>query len=365
MIETRYKNSVDPVRTDGRDIDPKVGTLSGEASGQLSGPVDTHLKDIAEPWKTIPMPDGSDPTYYDRPMLKEPVWEWDIPLYYYIGGTAGASLVLGAACQLDGGRDLDDVVRRCHWTGIIGSTLGGVLLIYDLGRPSRFLHMMRVFRPTSPMSMGAWILSGAAPTAITAGLFMRRPGFWGTLGEAFGYASGLFGMGLASYTGVLLGNTAVPLWQQSSRVLPVLFVGSAMASAGSIFDVMFEHPRARRITRTFGMVGRVAELTAGLVMEYKPSNVPRVTKPLKSGASGVLWKAATVLTAGSLVTMMLPKQTKKKRIAAGVLGTLGSLTMRYAVHHAGVASARDAKASFHQQRAKGTGSQEEALTMAV
>lgn len=280
-------------------------------------------------------------TYYDRPLLKEPVWEWDIPLYYYIGGTAGASLALGAATQWDRSGELDNLIRRCHWTGIIGSTIGGLLLIYDLGRPERFLHMLRVFRPTSPMNMGVWILSGAAPTAICAGLLIRRRGVLGTIGEGFGFASGFFGTALATYTGVLLGTTAIPLWQHSRRILPILFGASGMASAGSLFDMLLESPVERRITFAFGTAGRVAELAASVALERQLGRIPAVAKPLKSGFSGFLWKTAAVLTASSLIVSLLPGRSRKKRIAAGVLGSAGSLAMRYAVHHAGVVSSRD------------------------
>jgi formate-dependent nitrite reductase membrane component NrfD len=296
-----------------------------------------------------------DLTYYDRPLLKEPVWSWDIPLYYYIGGAAGASLAMGAAAQWDRSGELDNLIRRCHWTGIIGSTLGGLLLIHDLGRPERFLHMLRVFRPTSPMNMGVWILSGAAPTAICAGLLIRRRGMLGTIGEGFGFASGFFGTALATYTGVLLGTTVVPLWQHSRRILPVLFGASAMASCGSIFDILLESPVEHRITSAFGTAGRVAELAASLALERQVARVPGVVRPLKSGFSGLLWKTAAVLTASSLIVSLLPGRSRKKRIAAGILGTAGSLAMRFAIHRAGIASSRDPRAVTISQRALETG----------
>jgi formate-dependent nitrite reductase membrane component NrfD len=229
-----------------------------------------------------------------------------------------------------------------------------VLLVDDLGKPSRFLNMLRVFRPTSPMNMGTWILSGAAPTAITAGLFLRRGGFLHWIGEGFGFASGLFGMGLATYTGVLVGNTAVPLWQSSRRILPLLFGASAMASAGSLFELFSDSTRERRITRTFGTIGRVAELAAAVAMEKRVANVPQVARPLRSGFSGFLWKASTLLTAASLVASLLPRTSRKKRVVAGVLGAAGSIALRYAVHTAGIASARDPRATFHSQRAATT-----------
>ncbi|MGI8745030.1 MAG: NrfD/PsrC family molybdoenzyme membrane anchor subunit [Bryobacteraceae bacterium] len=257
-------------------------------------------------------------TYYDRPLLKPPVWEIDIPIYYYLGGAAGAALVLGAAAQFDGDPRLATFTQRCHWIGIIGSSAGGALLIHDLGRPARFLNMLRVFRPTSPMNMGAWILSGTAPLAITAGLFQGR------IGQIAGYGAGLFGLGLAGYTGVLLSNTAIPVYQQSRRILPVLFLASAAASAASILDLIIDEPRAARITFAFGTAGRLTELTAG-------SRMP---------ISGTLWKAATVLTGASLLVSLIPGKSRSRRKWAGVLGAVGSLCLRLAVHYAGKASAR-------------------------
>jgi len=351
VIETRYKHSVDPVRTDGRDIDSSLAALEGEASHQQVDHYDHHIENIApRPWTRVPSVTDQDPTYYDRPLLKHPVWEAVIPAYFYLGGAAGAALALGAAAQLSSDRELDSFVRHCHWIGIIGSTAGGACLIYDLGRPERFLHMLRVFRPTSPMNIGTWILGAAAPLAITAGLFARNgPLSW--LGEAAGYGSGLFGVGLAGYTGVLLSNTAIPVWQEGRRVLPVLFFASAMTSAASLLDLYYDEPRASRITFLFGTAGRFAELAAGHAMEQEVSRVPKVGSPLRTGNSGRLWKAAKVLTAASLVISLIPGQSRTRRRIAGILGTIGSICLRFAVNEAGKSSAGDARASFHLQRA--------------
>src|SRR5579875_2312487 len=100
-MAVRYERSVEPVRTDGRDIDTDVAVLSGEAANQeASGSSDEHIRSIAQTWQQLPEPRRSDPTYYDRPLLKESVWTWAIPTYYFVGGLSGAALVLGAAAQL-------------------------------------------------------------------------------------------------------------------------------------------------------------------------------------------------------------------------------------------------------------------------
>ena len=350
-MATRYPDSVDPTRTDGRDINREVAELSGEAGSQVTcGSIDEHPGSVVKAWNALPEPQQDDPTYYDRPLLQESVWEWAIPLYYYVGGLTGASLVLSAAAQARQSSELDLLIRRGHRIGFIGCLVSGGLLIYDLGRPSRFLNMLRVFRPTSPMNMGAWILSGAG-ASVTGALFFRGPA-GRFFGGVFGLLAGVFGLGLSTYTGVLVANSAIPIWQESRKALPILFGSSALASLGCTFDIFCERSEERRITNLIGNVGRAGELAAAMVMERQASAVPRVGRPFKCGISGLMWRGAALLTFASLVVSTLPNRTRKSRIAAGLLGTAGSLLLRTTVEHLGTASARDARASFHLQRSK-------------
>src|SRR5581483_303209 len=122
--------------------------LTGEAaSQQASGATDEHLAQMAGVWHKLPETrQSTEPTYYDRPLLKEPVWEWAIPAYYYVGGLTGATLALGAAVQLMRGRSLDCLRSYCRLIGFAAAGTSGALLIYDLGRPWRFFNMLRVFR---------------------------------------------------------------------------------------------------------------------------------------------------------------------------------------------------------------------------
>ena len=351
-MSIRYKDSAEPVHTDGRDIDREVGALTGEGAQQrASRAADKHLQGEAQEWESLPEPLADDPTYYDRPMLHAPVWEWAIPTYYYVGGLTGAALVLSAAAQLANGEGTQRLIRRCHWIGVAGASISGALLVYDLGVPSRFYNMLRVFRPTSPMNMGAWILSGATGSAFGALLFRGRRGLLGTLGEISGYLGGMFGAGLATYTGVLAANSAIPIWQESRRMLPILFGASAMSSVGAFFEMFHENARERRITNLFGAAGQSAEIVASVLMEKQASAVPRVGRPFKEGLSGFLWRSAAVLTAATMVTALIPGRSRGKRIAVAALGTLGSALMRMSIEKLGLASARDARASFHQQRA--------------
>src|SRR5581483_11892269 len=276
-----------------RYIDPTIATLEGEGSQQRALKPEEHLnREAARVWTELPEPSEDEPTYYNRPVLKESVWTWDIPAYYYLGGAAGAALTLGAATQLRPGHDLDEFVRHCHWVGIIGSTIGAGFLIHDLGRPARFLNMMRVFRPTSPMNLGSWVLAWAAPTAITAGLWVRRGGPLRYISESAGYASGAIGLTLATYTGVLVSNTAVPIYSESRRVLPMLFGASALASAAALLDLVHEGDAGCAITHVAGTAGRIGELVAGAVLERHVASVERVGRPRHECVSGALWKAS-------------------------------------------------------------------------
>ena len=291
-------------------------------------------------------------TYYDQPLLQQPVWKWMIPAYYFVGGVTGAALVMSAAAQVrsdfPGRREL---MRRCQWIAFGGSGVSAVLLVADLGRPEKFLNMLRVFRPTSPMNMGAWILSGVGATAPGALLLQGRSGLLGLIGSACGLAAGLFGTALATYTGVLVSNSAVPAWQESRRAMPVLFGASAMASLGLLLHIVPSTEQGRRIAGTFGRIGQVAELIAGAVMERQASRVERVGRPFKREVSGTMWRTAAALTAGSVLLAVLPGKSKTKRVASSVLGMLGSALMRFSIEQLGKASARDARASFQHQRA--------------
>ena len=272
------------------------------------------------------------------------MWIWTVPAYFFVGGVAGAAMTMGLAVQLFGGRRLRRFDERCRWIGAIGGGIGTALLIADLGRKARFLAMLRVFRPSSPMSVGSWVLALATPlSAGSALLTMTRGGLW-YVGYAAGIGAGILGMPLATYTAVLLGNSAVPVWLATRSTLPLLFGASSAASLASVFDLMPLRERERTIVRRFGIAGRVAEFAAAEAVEHEACANPQVGLPLRKGVSGALWNAAKVLTAASLVLTLFGH-----RRAAGVCGVLGGLALRFAVFHAGKASALDPRATFAQQ----------------
>ncbi|MBI4260331.1 MAG: polysulfide reductase NrfD [Actinobacteria bacterium] len=345
-----------PTEGDGRNVDPRVGILEGEAADQTAPARRSEAEGAApfEVWRMVPSGDGdrrTDPTYYDRPAIKEPVWIWSVPAYFYVGGAAGAANVLGAVAQLVDREGMDGLVRRCRWIGAVGGGLGTAFLVIDLGRPERFLNMLRVFRPTSPLSLGSWVLAAATPAASGAAALSGAGGALRALADAAGLGAGLVGLPLSGYTAVLLSSTAVPIWQETRRTLPMLFVASAMSSAASLLELTGLNRREEEVVHRFGLAGKIAGMAAMVAVEKEASRVDRVGRPLREGVSGALWRSAKVLAGASLGLSLWPGRSRARTVARAVLGTAGAIAVRFAVMRAGKASAQDPRATFHMQRA--------------
>ncbi len=335
----------------GRNINQQLGILQGEGSQQvpLATRRDVELHSQAYPY--VPSRQQTDsPSYYDYPMLKQPVWIWSIPAYFYVGGVAGVSATLGAAVQLTAPEAMRSLVVKTRWIATVGGAVSAALLIHDLGRPERFLNMLRVFRVTSPMSMGSWILSAFSTFAGGAAVLPLGPKLFRPLAGVCGVLAGALGLGLSGYTGVLLAQTAVPVWKQTYRTLPVLFLASGTAAAASFLEFLPLNQQEARAVERFGIMGKAVELAAALTFESEANHLERVGRPLHEGLSGALWQASKVLTISSAVLSLLPGKGRAKRAIAGFLGSAASLCLRFGVFYAGKASARDPRASFEQQR---------------
>ncbi|MFN2589893.1 MAG: NrfD/PsrC family molybdoenzyme membrane anchor subunit [Actinomycetota bacterium] len=342
-----------PNRGDGRNIDPERGLLTGEGAQQVAPPERTRAEG-GEPygvWAQVPSDPASraDATYYDLPVLKQPTWIWAVPAYFYAGGAAGAAAVLGAAAQLSDRPGLSTLVTRCRWIAAIGGAVGTALLIHDLGRPARFLNMLRVVRPSSPMNMGSWILASAAPVAAGSAVLGSASGVLGAVGDAAGLGAGVLGGPLAGYPGVLLSGTAVPVWQATRTATPPAFVASAVMAAAGVLQTMKLSDREHGIVRRFAVAGAIGELLAERLVQRDAASVERVARPLHEGASGAMLRAAKALTVSSLVLNLVPG--RRWRWAAGLSATAASLGFKFGMFEAGKASAADPRATFYQQRA--------------
>jgi hypothetical protein len=286
-----------------------------------------------------PFPKASPQTgYYGLPLLKPPTWTWEVPVYFFVGGAAGAASVIAAAAK-SRDRSLSRDARRL---AALGGLVSPLLLISDLGRPARFLHMLRVFKPQSPMSVGAWTLvffSSAAGAAAVAELAEER-GVAPRLARAFGepakMAAAASGLVLATYTGVLVGATSIPVWSESASLLPIHFGASGLASAAAILELLGH--RSSSLNR-LGLAAAAAETAVGVALE---ASRRRALEPVKKGGSGRVIRAGGLLS-GPLplaLRLLFPRSARARQLAA-VSSVLGSLLTRFGWVAAGRASAKD------------------------
>jgi formate-dependent nitrite reductase membrane component NrfD len=284
-------------------------------------------------------------SYHGQPILKQPVWTWEIPTYFYVGGLAGASAGLGL---LSGARGNDVLARRAWAAALAGVTISPALLTAHLGRPLRFLNMLRMFKVTSPLSMGSWILtaSGGA-TAVSAasawlGLFPR-------VGRVSKPAAALLGLPLATYTGALLANTAVPAWHEARRELPFVFGSGAALSAGAagVISTPVSHAApARRLA----LAGAALE---GPLMELMIRRLGEHGEVYRGGAAGRLANLSrAAVTTGALLLGVRGGSSRGAAVIGGGLLSIGALATRWSVLKAGVRSASDPKYVVGPQRAR-------------
>lgn len=280
-------------------------------------------------------------SYYGRPVIKEPVWNPDVGVYFFTGGLAGASAVLGYLARKRGNDDLADA---CSWLSLAGDAVSPMLLIRDLGRPERFYNMLRVFKITSPMNVGSWILtgSGAASTAAVAAdqLGMKK------LRNAAEAVSALLGPPLATYTAVLVSNTAVPVWHDARAELPFVFAASSAASAGAAAAMLVEPAKAGPARRT-AILGGLLE--AGL-FELMEKRLGFLGEPYRENESGRFAKLAKGLILGGSAVLGLAGRGRPGAILGGSLVFAGAACTRWSIFKAGFMSAADPRYTVVPQR---------------
>ncbi|MEU0960606.1 NrfD/PsrC family molybdoenzyme membrane anchor subunit [Micromonospora aurantiaca] len=294
-------------------------------------------------------------SYYGRPILKPPVWRWDIAAYLFTGGLAAGSSLLAAGGQLTGRPALRRAGRVTALAAVGASTY---FLVNDLGRPSRFHHMLRVAKVTSPMSVGTWILSVFGPAAGVAAIAEAAPllpergvlGLGRRLLPPAGHAAGLVAAvtapALATYTGVLLADTAVPSWHEAYPELPAIFAGSALASGAGVGLVAA--PRAQAgPARRLAVAGAAMELWGSHRVENR---LGLLSEPYTQGTPGKLLRAGRALTAAGVVGALLGRRSRVLSALSGGALIAASVCTRFGIFHGGVASARDPRYTVVPQR---------------
>jgi formate-dependent nitrite reductase membrane component NrfD len=291
------------------------------------------------------VPDATPTSYYGRPILKKPTWhEPDIPGYFFLGGLAGGSSVIAAGAQLTG----RDGLARVAKVGALGAiSLSTAALIHDLGRPSRFVNMLRVFKPTSPMSVGSWLLAGYGPAAGAAAL-SELTGLLPGVGTAATVGGAVLGPAIATYTAVLVANTAVPAWHEARLDLPIVFAASA-ASAAAGWGLMTAPAAQHR------PVGRLAVIAAAVDVIGSHRMIEKlgpVGLAYRQGRAGTRLRAATALTTAGAALVAVGGRSAKVRRVGGLALLLGSAATRFGIFSAGVASAEDPAATVDLQRSR-------------
>jgi len=325
----------------------REGVEGARTGREATADFTTRRKRRGRRGETPMVPEAEFRSYYGQPILNKPVWSsTDIAGYLFLGGLAGASSVIGAAADVRG----EDGLARVSKTGAAAAaTLSLAALVHDLGKPTRFLNMLRVIKVTSPMNVGAWLLSAYGPaTVVAAGSDLTgrlRPlGVAGTAGAA------MIGPAIAAYTGALISDTAVPAWHDGYREMPFAFVGSGAMAAGGL-GLLLAPSDQRQVPRRVGVLGAATEIGFLKAMEHR---LGEVAEPYRSGRSGRLMKAGEGLAVVGSATALLSRGSSRVRrtadAASGAMLLAGSALTRFGIFSAGIASAEDPRYTVKPQR---------------
>ncbi|MEA2279262.1 MAG: hypothetical protein QOC78_4222 [Solirubrobacteraceae bacterium] len=366
-----------------RDIRPAIGTPGGPAPWRRAAP-DAHVA-IARPgwgdaqWSYLFKQDtryaaaelapgelaeanrrgrsAPMPTTLQGPFVKGPVWTWEVPLYFWVGGIAAGSAFVAVAADVAGDERSAAIARRVALGAVLPAP---VLLIADLGRPARFLNMLRIFKPRSPMNTGAWCLAAFSATATAAvgadSIGARRSA------RVMGWATAALGGYLGSYTGVLLAATAVPLWARSRTFLPPIFVATATATGAAACRLTLEacglpdeHSTRTALARLeAGAIG--IELALSTINEHR---LGRAGDVLSAGSAGRWFCSAKGLVcAGLALQLVRGRLGVRAHDLASACYLAGGLCFRYAWVDAGRASAADDEAVARMARGRVTAEDE-------
>jgi hypothetical protein len=293
------------------------------------------IREAARKARTGPLPET-----VQGPVMHGPVWTWEVPLYFWFGGMASGASFVALACDVAGDEHAAAVARKVALGALIPSP---VLLIMDLGRPLRFYNMLRIVKPRSPMSMGAWALTAfgnLAAASVGADLLGRR-----SAAKAIGAANAVVGGYLGSYTGVLLAATAVPLWARSRLFIGPIFVSTATATGAAACRLVLASTGVKPGDPTRRALGRVESAAMGAELVLSTINERRLgplAHGLEEGTAGKLYKAAKWTTRlGFTLRLGARRKGAGAHHFASVLYMLAALLFRYAWVEAGKHNASD------------------------
>lgn len=288
------------------------------------------------------------PGYYGEPVVRPPVWTWEIPIYFFVGGLGGMSAVIALAALLV---HHFDVARTAMWVAAVAVVLSPVLLILDLGRPHLFINMLRVFKPQSPMSMGAWILTAFGGCVVPGliGLELTAAhAFSGAFNDVLHTATGflifssaILGTLLATYTGVLLGATAIPAWFLHRVFLPIHFGTAGLGSAAGVLELL-----GHRIAPLNAIGFFAAGVETALLIWLAFNKHGAADRAIHEHASGWLIRIGEILNGPLAIVLRLFGIIP----LAAISFLFGALVSRIGWIAVGKVSGRDPEAVFASQR---------------
>lgn len=315
---------------------------AGEAQGRRRG----------DPNATVP--DVEFESYYGRNIVHEPPWEAGVPAYIFLGGMSAGAALMAAGGHLTGRPTLRE---RARYASMAALGVGAVALVTDLGRPERFLNMMRTVKLTSPMSVGSWILTGFGTFtggALALELARKVLPDKGIVGTTLAIAdpvmsagSAFFAPPLAAYTAVLLADTATPLWHESYHELPFIFVSSGTAAGAGLAQIFTSTSETGHV-RVLAVVGAACDLIADDLLRRRLGD--EMGEPLHHGKAARLHQAARALTGLGALGSAFLGGLRTGAVLSGLALMAGSACTRFAVFEAGMASARDPKYTVIPQR---------------
>jgi formate-dependent nitrite reductase membrane component NrfD len=318
----------------------------------------------------VPSPSGGGQGggYYDYPVVRRPVWTWEVPAYFWLGGMAAGAFVTASLAQAVGSADDRRFAADGYYLAAVALVPCAPLLIADLGRPDRFHHMLRIFKPLSPMNLGAWALTGFTPLAIArAATHAADTGLLhGPLRalaklvprQLLEVSGSLLGLTLAGYSGVLLGATNVPLWAKS-KLLGGVFMASALSSGAAAVTLQAARRGPPEATlHRLATVESAASLGEMAILAGYLAQSGKTARPLTTGRFAAPFWLGAVGT-GALLPLLLHRFSKRHHgrtlrslsTAAAVCTMAGSLALRWSIFEAGKDSSEDQAASFDLSKA--------------
>lgn len=302
------------------------------------------------------LPAHAPATYYDRPLLKKPHWEWEVVTYLFLGGIMGGSGILVMIADDRPERDAD-LARSARYVAFVLSGACPLVLITHLGRPERFLNMLRIAKFKSVMSMGVWgLIAFSGPAAIAAAGQASRDGWLPKWVAAFApravtnVLGGCIGAFMAGYTGVLLSATAIPVWGIGKRHIPAFSVCSGIAGACAVNAAILALTGTDRTRHRVERLELIASTAEYVLLEVFRRHAGATGDPMFAGARGQKLRTFTQFAGilGPAALGLLPFGGRTKTLLASGLTLFGGYVLRETLIEAGKASADDPRAASRQ-----------------